>query len=71
MYRGQELLTDLKDWFAQFSRTITAFSGGIDSALVLLLSRKYLGRERTVGVISKSESLKDKDYQLALDFAKK
>ncbi len=71
MYRNQELLTDLKKWFAQFPGTITAFSGGIDSALVLFLSRKYLGRDRTIGVISKSESLKDKDYLLAIDFAKK
>jgi len=71
MYRNQELLTNLKNWFEQFSGTITAFSGGIDSALVLFLSRKFLGRERTIGVISNSESLKDKDYQLAIDFAKK
>jgi uncharacterized protein len=70
MYRDQELLTNLKNWFAQFSGTITAFSGGIDSALVLFLSRRYLGRERTIGVISNSESLKDKDYLLAIDFAK-
>jgi uncharacterized protein len=71
MYKDQELLSKLKIWFEQFSGTITAFSGGIDSALVLFLSRKYLGRERTIGVISNSESLKDKDYLLAIDFAKK
>ena len=47
------------------------FFGGIDSALVLFLSRKYLGWKGTIGVISNSESLKDKDYQLAIDFAKK
>lgn len=70
MYRNQELLTDFENWFKQFPGTITAFSGGIDSALVLFLSRKYLGREKTVGVISNSESLKDKDYQLAVEFAK-
>ena len=52
MYRNQELLADFKNWFKQFPGTITAFSGGIDSALVLFLSRKYLGREKTVGVIS-------------------
>jgi len=71
MYKDQELLTDIKNWFEQFPGTITAFSGGIDSALVLFLSRKYLGRERSIGVISNSESLKDKDYQLAVGFAKK
>jgi len=66
----QKLITKLNNWFVQFEGTITAFSGGIDSALVLLLSRKYLGRKRAIGVISNSESLKDKDYQLAIAFAK-
>ena len=65
------LLPKIEYWFNQFSGTITAFSGGIDSALVLFLSRKYLGRNRAIGVISNSESLKNKDYQLAIDFAKK
>lgn len=68
---NKELITKIENWFNQCPGTITAFSGGIDSALVLFLSRKYLGRERTLGVISNSESLKDKDYQLALDFAYK
>ncbi len=65
-----DLLTKIELWFKQIPGTITAFSGGIDSALVLFLSRKYLGHDRTVGVISKSESLKNKDYTLALDFAR-
>ncbi|MCF6222106.1 MAG: ATP-dependent sacrificial sulfur transferase LarE [Flavobacteriaceae bacterium] len=64
-------ITKLKNWFNQFEGTITAFSGGIDSALVLLLSRKYLGKNNAIGVVSNSESLKDKDYQLAVNFAKK
>jgi uncharacterized protein len=67
----QKLIHEIENWFQQYQGTITAFSGGIDSALVLFLSRKYLGRKRTLGVISNSESLKDKDYQLALDFALK
>lgn len=68
---NEKLKLEIKDWFERFEGTIIAFSGGIDSALVLFLSRKFLGKERTIGVISNSESLKDKDYQLALDFAKK
>ena len=67
----KELILEIKEWFEKFEGTIIAFSGGIDSALVLFLSRKFLGKERTIGVISNSESLKDKDYQLALDFAEK
>lgn len=67
----EKLIIGLKNWFAPLPGTLTAFSGGIDSALVLFLSRKFLGRERGIGVISNSESLKDKDYLLALDFAGK
>lgn len=65
-----KIILEIKDWFEDYLGTITAFSGGIDSALVLFLSRKFLGRENTIGVISNSASLKNKDYQLALDFAK-
>ncbi|MEN8119704.1 MAG: ATP-dependent sacrificial sulfur transferase LarE [Bacteroidota bacterium] len=65
----EKLLLGLKKWFEQYPGTITAFSGGIDSALVLFLSRKFLGKNRTVGVISNSESLKDKDYLEAVNFA--
>ena len=68
---NKELILEIKKWFEGLEGTIIAFSGGIDSALVLFLSRKFLGRDKTIGVISNSESLKDKDYQLALDFAKK
>lgn len=67
---NDKLLASLKNWFVQHTGTITAFSGGIDSALVLYLSRKFLGRDRAIGVISNSESLKNKDYLLAIDFAK-
>lgn len=68
---NEDLVLEIKKWFESFQGTIIAFSGGIDSALVMFLSRKFLGKEKTIGVISNSESLKDKDYQLALDFAEK
>jgi len=68
---NEDFVKNIKEWFKNQEGTIIAFSGGIDSALVLFLSRKFLGKEKTIGVISNSESLKDKDYQLALDFAKK
>lgn len=68
---NQKMIAEFKKWFEQFSGALIAFSGGIDSALVLFLSRKYLGKRNAIGVISNSDSLKDTDYQLALDFAKK
>lgn len=61
-------LKAIEDWYAQRQGSIVAFSGGIDSALVLYLARKFLGRERAIGVISNSESLKNRDFQQAKAF---
>jgi len=58
----------LKSWFEQRIGSIIAFSGGIDSTLVLFLARKFQGKEKAIGVISNSESLKNKDFKLAQQF---
>jgi len=60
----------LEKWFTEREGSIVAFSGGIDSTLVLFLARKFQGRERAIGVISKSESLKSKDLDFALKFCR-
>lgn len=57
----------LEKWFVPHEGTITAFSGGIDSALVLYLSHLFLG-SKGMGCISISPSLKRKDYAEAMDF---
>jgi uncharacterized protein len=61
-------LNQLEEWFINRKGSIVAFSGGIDSALVLFLSRKFQGKENTVGVISNSESLKSRDFKQAQAF---
>jgi pyridinium-3,5-biscarboxylic acid mononucleotide sulfurtransferase len=61
-------LKELEKWYAQHKGSIVAFSGGIDSTLVLYLARKFQGKENAIGVISNSESLKAKDFKLAQDF---
>ncbi len=61
-------LERLNEWFGKREGSIVAFSGGIDSSLVLFLARKWQGREAAIGVISRSESLKKRDYELALSF---
>jgi uncharacterized protein len=66
----KEKLLLLEDWFRQRKGSIVAFSGGIDSTLVLFLARKFQGHEHAVGVISNSESLKNKDFNLAQSFCK-
>jgi len=57
----------LEHWFSQNPKTITAFSGGIDSTMVLYLAHKFLG-QHAVGCISASASLKSKDLALAKKF---
>lgn len=63
----EKYIKDLEKWFAQHNGTITAFSGGIDSALVLYLSHQFLG-DKAMGCISISPSLKRRDYAEAIDF---
>lgn len=58
----------LEIWFHERKGSIVAFSGGIDSTLVLFLARKFQGRENAIGVISNSESLKNKDFIAAKSF---
>ena len=66
----QQKIDKLKVWFEQRKGSVVAFSGGIDSALVLFLARKFQGKDNAIGVISNSESLKRKDFELAKDFCK-
>lgn len=64
----QQKLSELEQWFKNREGSIVAFSGGIDSSLVLFLARKFQGKEKAIGVISNSESLKSKDFNLAKVF---
>jgi uncharacterized protein len=63
-------LDTMEQWFSKLPGSIVAFSGGVDSSLVLYLARKWQGRERAIGVISRSESLKAKDFELARSFSR-
>ena len=57
----------LKNWFRNHKGTVTAFSGGVDSSLVLYVSKLVL-KENAIGLISNSESLKSKDFKIATSF---
>lgn len=64
-------LTNIEEWFNQHPQQIVvAFSGGVDSCLVLFLARKFLGKERVTAIISASASLKKRDLKVAIDFCK-
>jgi uncharacterized protein len=52
----------------QIGSCVVAFSGGVDSALVLHLATAELG-EQALGVTGRSESLAEREYAGALDFA--
>ena len=60
----------LKKWFENHKGTVTAFSGGVDSSLVLYVSKLVLG-DKGIGLISNSESLKARDFEVATAFCQK
>jgi len=62
-----EALNRIEAWFGQIEGSLTAFSGGVDSALVLYLSHRFLG-EKGVGEVADSPSLKRSDLKIAKDF---
>lgn len=67
MAKIEELLGRLEGWFNPVGGSLTAFSGGVDSALVLFLSHRFLG-EKGIGVTADSPSLKRRDLDLAKAF---
>lgn len=67
----QDSLEHLSAWFADCPGVLTAFSGGVDSSLVAFLALHFLGKERTLAVISASPSLKMSELDGARAFARR
>ncbi|MBC2606643.1 ATP-dependent sacrificial sulfur transferase LarE [Pelagicoccus albus] len=64
----QDQIARIANWFTQIEGSITAFSGGVDSALVIYLARQHLGKGLAIACISDSPSLKRSDLQEAIEF---
>jgi len=60
-------LQKLQHWFKDINGSLTAFSGGVDSSLVLYLSHYFL-KDKAIGVIGNSPSLKRSDFEEAKSF---
>ncbi len=56
----------LRAWIARFPRVVVAYSGGVDSSLVLAVAREQLG-DRALAVIGVSDSYASHELQLALE----
>ncbi len=57
----QKKLHHVRESLAGFGRVIVAYSGGVDSTLLLKLARETLGRERALAVTANSPSLAQHD----------
>jgi UPF0755 protein len=64
----RERLERLRAWIAAMGEVVVAYSGGVDSSLVLRVAHEVLG-ERAHGVIGRSDSYAARELALALEQA--
>lgn len=60
-------LAVLESHLTSLGRVLLGYSGGVDSALLAVVGRKVLGKERFLAVIGKSASYPEAQYRTALE----
>jgi pyridinium-3,5-biscarboxylic acid mononucleotide sulfurtransferase len=64
----QARLELLNEWLSRYRRAVIAYSGGVDSSLMLKAAHQILGAG-AIGVIGRSDSYAERELALALDQA--
>ena len=60
----------LEEYLKKLNKIAIAFSGGIDSSLLLFVANKVLGRENVLALIANGQMVSRKDYNEAIEFLK-
>ncbi|MCF6271160.1 MAG: ATP-dependent sacrificial sulfur transferase LarE [Melioribacteraceae bacterium] len=66
----KSVLESLQSEYQSYGKILIALSGGVDSCLAAFLGRRFLNHENAIAVISNSASLKERDYEIAVEFCK-
>jgi len=59
----------LMDSLKELKKVTVAFSGGIDSTLVLKMALETLGRDNVIAVVANSELFTDEEFDKAVSLA--
>ena len=65
-----QILSQLENYIQYLNRTVVAFSGGVDSALLAFLARKNLGQEQMIAITGDSASVPSQDREFVQSFCK-
>lgn len=61
---------ELVNYFKQFNKVVVAFSGGIDSTVVLYAALLALGKDKVISVVVDSDLYSPKEFEQAKNFSK-
>jgi uncharacterized protein len=66
----EDILQKLRKWMSSFNSVLVAYSGGVDSALVLAIAHECMGA-RAIGCIGVSPSYPQRELQAAIGLAER